>query len=62
MTRQPAGLAQSVEQAWRQEVAARVARLDAGEVKTIPWSEIRDQLFARLQERRPPDLPPADPV
>lgn len=41
-----------VEAAWRQEVAARVAALDAGEVETIPWSEVRDRLFARLSERR----------
>lgn len=41
-----------VEAAWRQEVAARVAGLEAGEVETIPWEEVRDQLFARLRERR----------
>jgi len=41
-----------VETAWRQEVAARVAALEAGEV-TIPWEEIRDQLLARLSERHP---------
>lgn len=41
-----------VETAWRQEVAARVAALDAGEVETIPWEEVRDRLFTRLRERR----------
>ena len=41
-----------VEAAWRQEVAARVAALDAGEVETIPWEEVRARLFARLSERR----------
>jgi len=41
-----------VEAAWRQEVAARVAALDAGEVKTVPWDEVRDRLMARLSERR----------
>lgn len=41
-----------VEDAWRREVAARVAELDSGEVETVPWEEIRDQLFARLGERR----------
>ena len=40
-----------VETAWREEVAARVAALDAGEVETIPWEDLRDQLFARLGER-----------
>lgn len=38
--------------AWRQEVAARVAALDAGEVETVPWEEVRDRLFARLRERQ----------
>lgn len=41
-----------VEMAWRHEVAARVAALDAGEVLTIPWEEARDRMFARLSERR----------
>jgi len=41
-----------VETAWRQEVAVRVAALDSGRVETIPWEEIRDQLYARLNERR----------
>ena len=41
-----------VEAAWRQEVAARVAALAAGEVETTPWEEIRDGFLARLSERR----------
>ena len=41
-----------VEAAWRQEVAARVAALDAGEVETIPWEEVRARLYARLSERQ----------
>ncbi len=41
-----------IEAAWREEVAARVTALDAGEVETIPWEDLRDQLFARLSERR----------
>jgi len=41
-----------VESAWRQEVAARVAALDAGEVETVPWSEVRDRLWTRLGEGR----------
>jgi len=41
-----------IELAWRQEVAARVAALDAGEVETIPWGEVRDRLVARLSARR----------
>ena len=42
-----------VEEAWRQEVAARVAALESGEVETTPWEEIRDGFLARLSERRP---------
>lgn len=41
-----------VETAWRQEVTARVAALDTGEVETTPWGEIRDRFLARLSERR----------
>jgi putative addiction module component (TIGR02574 family) len=41
-----------VETAWRQEVAARVAALEAGGVTTTPWEEIRDRFLARLSERR----------
>lgn len=42
-----------VENAWRQEVAARVAALDAGEIETIPGSEVRDRLRTRLGESPP---------
>lgn len=41
-----------IESAWRQEVAARVAALDAGEVETIPWNDVRDRLVARLSAPR----------
>lgn len=45
-------VAADVEAIWRQEVAIRVAAVDAGEVETVPWEEVRDQLFARLRERQ----------
>lgn len=41
-----------VESAWREEVAARVAALESGEVETTPWEAIRDRFLARLSERR----------
>ena len=41
-----------VETEWRQEVAARMAALEAGGVTTTPWEEIRDRFMARLSERR----------
>lgn len=40
-----------VEQAWRAEVARRVADLDAGNVQAVPWDEARDRLFAGLKRR-----------
>ena len=43
----------NVEAAWRQEVAARVEALNAGEVEMTPWEEIRNGFLARLSERRP---------
>ncbi len=42
----------SAEKAWREEVAARVAALNAGEVETVPWEEVRDRLLVKLGERR----------
>jgi putative addiction module component (TIGR02574 family) len=42
-----------VEQAWREEVARRVATLEEGTVETIPWEEVRDRLYAKLSESRP---------
>ncbi len=41
-----------VEEAWRREVRQRVAAVDAGEVEMIPWSVVRDRLFAKLSDRR----------
>jgi putative addiction module component (TIGR02574 family) len=41
-----------VEEAWREEVGNRVAAIDSGEAEMIPWSVVRDRLFARLSERR----------
>lgn len=34
-----------VEAAWKAEVARRVQELDSGKVKTIPWSEARQQIL-----------------
>ncbi len=38
--------------AWRQEIQRRVAELNSGQVKTIPWSEARAQLLAGLRNGR----------
>jgi putative addiction module component (TIGR02574 family) len=39
-----------VETAWRQEVAARAAALEAGDVTTTSWEEIRVRFLARLSQ------------
>lgn len=41
----------AVEAAWAEEIRRRIADLDAGSVKTIPWEEIREALFDRLNDR-----------
>ncbi|HEV7242009.1 MAG TPA: addiction module protein [Thermoanaerobaculia bacterium] len=43
---------ENVEAAWAEEIERRVRQIDAGEVKTIPWEEVRAKLHARLNERR----------
>lgn len=40
-----------VETAWAAEIEKRVAELDAGTVKSIPWEEVRQRLLDRLNER-----------
>ena len=39
-----------VERAWADEIARRVAELDAGTVETIPWERVRNEMFARRDE------------
>jgi putative addiction module component (TIGR02574 family) len=39
---------QGVEKAWDQEIARRIADLDSGRAKTIPWEEIRARISSRL--------------
>lgn len=43
---------QDVEVAWAEEIERRVRQIDTGEVKTIPWAEVRAKLHARLNDRR----------
>ena len=40
-----------VEAAWSKEITRRVAELDAGTVETIPWEEVRAELFGRRSDR-----------
>jgi len=43
---------EDVEAAWAEEVERRVRQIEAGEVRTIPWEEVRAKLHARLNEKR----------
>ncbi len=40
-----------VEAAWQQEIARRLQELDQGRAKTIPWTEVRRHLSAKLSKR-----------
>ena len=39
----------AVEAAWNDEVARRVAELDSGKAKTVPWEEVRQRVAAKLR-------------
>ncbi len=41
---------ESVEEAWNDEIARRIAALDSGKAKTIPWLEVRRRVLAKLGE------------
>jgi putative addiction module component (TIGR02574 family) len=41
------GVDKDAEAAWATEVNRRIAELDSGAVKTIPWAEVRQRLTAR---------------
>ncbi|HYM62445.1 MAG TPA: addiction module protein [Thermoanaerobaculia bacterium] len=37
---------EDIEAAWAEEVERRIREIDSGEVKTIPWEQVRAELFA----------------
>ena len=39
-----------VEAAWAEEVERRIRQVDSGEVKLIPWEQVRAELFARAND------------
>jgi putative addiction module component (TIGR02574 family) len=41
----------SAEEEWNNEIARRIAELDSGKVKPIPWAEARRQVAAILNGR-----------
>jgi putative addiction module component (TIGR02574 family) len=38
----------SAEEEWKQEIARRMAELDSGKVKSIPWADARREISAIL--------------
>jgi putative addiction module component (TIGR02574 family) len=41
---------EGVQAAWDAEIAKRIAELDAGHAKTIPWEEVRRRNLAKLPD------------
>jgi putative addiction module component (TIGR02574 family) len=39
---------EDAEASWQTEIAARIEQLDTGRAKTIPWTEVRSRLTAKL--------------
>jgi putative addiction module component (TIGR02574 family) len=43
---------EAVEAAWNEEIARRIADLDSGKAKTIPWQEVRHRISSKLTHGR----------
>jgi putative addiction module component (TIGR02574 family) len=41
---------EGVQAAWDDEIAKRIADLDSGRAKTIPWTEVRKRNLAKLPD------------
>jgi putative addiction module component (TIGR02574 family) len=41
---------EGVQAAWDAEIAKRIADLDSGRAKTIPWTEVRKRNLAKLPD------------
>ena len=41
---------ENVEAAWAEEVERRVREIDSGAVKTVPWEQVRAELFSRMND------------
>jgi putative addiction module component (TIGR02574 family) len=39
-----------IDAAWAAEIERRIKQLDSGEVKAIPWEEVRAKLWARFRD------------
>lgn len=42
---------EGVEEAWNSEISRRIADIDEGRVKTIPWEVVKKELEERSQHR-----------
>lgn len=40
---------EAVAAAWDEEIARRMADIDSGKAKTIPWEEVREKLSSRIK-------------
>ena len=45
--------APDIELAWSEEIKRRLAEIDAGNVKLIPWEEVRAELFDPIATSSP---------
>jgi putative addiction module component (TIGR02574 family) len=43
-------LDEGAEQEWEREIQRRLKELDSGAVQTIPWSEVRRRMLARIAD------------
>jgi putative addiction module component (TIGR02574 family) len=42
----------SAQTAWNDEIARRIADLESGKAKTVPWDEVRRRVHAKLDNGR----------
>jgi putative addiction module component (TIGR02574 family) len=40
------------ESAWNQEIARRVAEMDAGRAKTVSWEEVQERITSRIKNSK----------
>ena len=43
---------EAVEAAWNEEIARRIADLDSGKARTVPWEEVRHRISSKLTHAR----------
>jgi len=43
-----AAVDQAAEAAWNEEIARRIAELESGKAKTIPWEAVRSRISSKL--------------